>query len=478
MRVGLARGTLATSTDHPPPMTARYAALGLLLALLTAAPSSAATCTWNGSANPWATASAWSCGAVPSPSDDVVIGSGTVTLDAAVEVRDLTFTGGTLDGPGDLAVRGALVWEAGVMAGTGTTLSLGTATLRAATTKGVGRRVRLAGTSTWSDGTIGMRSGGTLVNEGVFTDDAVGTHSIARTGEIAVEPVVFNVGDWRVLSGGTNTNVDFFNGGVLGGHLHVGGGGFKVIAPGRFTNTVAGAVSGTSLLDLASGAVVSVSGITAPSGSAVGSFPVRGPFPMTADHTLDVDLRGGSGAFDRLLVEDGTVTVDGRLLVRVSDLAPLDIGAAFPILSQTGSGDVVGCYGPEDIVVTEPDGITAAPYRVEVACTADGVTATVFVASTAGEGGPDGVRGALTVTGAHPFSGRTALALTTPTASRVTVEAFDALGRRVAVLFEGAVAAGQSVPVAFEAGALPAGLYVVRAAGDGFSLARTLTLTR
>ncbi len=455
-------------------MTHRYTALSGALLLLLAAPStSAATCTWNGSANPWATPSAWSCGAVPGPTDDAVVGSGTVTLAADAQVRDLTLIGGTIDGAGDLAVGRALVWEAGTMAGGGTTTVATSTTLRGAVAKNVGRRVVVRGATTWSNGTLQMRDGGVFINEGMFVDNAVGSHSIARAGTIATEPLVVNRGTWAVESGGTNTNVDFSN----EGSITVAGAGFRVIDPGRFTVTSTGFLFGTALLDVASGAVVSVAGTTAPGAAAVVSLPVRGPFPMAPSHVLDVDLAGTAAAdYDRLFVEDGTVTVDGRLRVRVG--SEVVDGGSFPVISRTGSGTLTGCYSPDEIDVVEPDGVTAAPYTVTVTCTAGGVTLAVARMSTAGEGDPNGASATLDVTGANPFSGRTALALTAPASGRVTVVAFDAVGRRVAVLFEGVVEAGRVVPVAVEAGTLPAGLYVVRATGDGLALSRRLTLVR
>lgn len=452
-------------------MPARYALLLGTLLLLTSHAASAATCTWNGSAGTWTTASAWSCGAVPGPTDDAVVGSGTVTLAASAQVRDLTVTGGTIDGAGDLTITGTFVWEAGTMAGSGTTTADGATALRGAVSKDVARRVVLTST-VWSSGTLQMRDGGALINEGVFVDNSAGSHSIARVGTISTEPIVVNRGAWRVESVGTNTNVEFSN----EGSLLVAGAGFKVISPGRFINGETGALAGTAPLDLASGPHVSMSGTTRPGGSVPGLFPVLGPFPMTSRHVLDVDLAGRAASdYDRLLVENGAVTVAGRLRVRVGSEAVA--GGTYPVLSVTGSGTLTGCYGPDDIDVVSPDGTTGVPYTASVSCTSTGVSVTVQPA-TAGDAGPDAVGGRLVVTGANPFSGRTALAVTAPVSGPVSVEAVDALGRRVAVLFEGAVAAGHAVPVAFDARALPAGLYVVRATGDGFALRQTLTLLR
>jgi ELWxxDGT repeat protein len=75
---------------------------------------------------------------------------------------------------------------------------------------------------------------------------------------------------------------------------------------------------------------------------------------------------------------------------------------------------------------------------------------------------PGGADEALTlrVAGANPVRGRTALAVTAPAGESVRVEAFDLLGRRVALLHDGTA---PSEALRFDTSALSAGLYVVRA---------------
>lgn len=83
----------------------------------------------------------------------------------------------------------------------------------------------------------------------------------------------------------------------------------------------------------------------------------------------------------------------------------------------------------------------------------------------------------LELAGPNPF-GRTAfLSLTLPEASDLRVEVFDALGRRVALLQDGPVAAGPH-PFTFDARGLPSGLYVVRAVTGQGMATRRLTLLR
>lgn len=86
--------------------------------------------------------------------------------------------------------------------------------------------------------------------------------------------------------------------------------------------------------------------------------------------------------------------------------------------------------------------------------------------------------GVLTPAYPNPFSSRTALTLRVGEAQAVRVDLFDVLGRRVRTLFEGTVAPGSPVEIRVEAGALPTGLYVVRASGEAFRATRRVTLSR
>jgi hypothetical protein len=55
---------------------------------------------------------------------------------------------------------------------------------------------------------------------------------------------------------------------------------------------------------------------------------------------------------------------------------------------------------------------------------------------------------------------------------------FDALGRRVATVFDGAVAAGEARELVVETASLAPGLYAIRVAGETFSETRRLTVVR
>ncbi len=115
---------------------------------------------------------------------------------------------------------------------------------------------------------------------------------------------------------------------------------------------------------------------------------------------------------------------------------------------------------------------------VAAVCTSEGVTAEVTVVTADEPSGAAPETPQLSAAYPNPFRTQTTLALTVPTAQRVTVELFDTLGQTVATLFDGAGAANEPHMVALQASTLPSGLYVVRVSGEGFSLTRRVTLLR
>lgn len=96
----------------------------------------------------------------------------------------------------------------------------------------------------------------------------------------------------------------------------------------------------------------------------------------------------------------------------------------------------------------------------------------------AAETDAEGRTTSLVVSGANPFRTTTSLTLDVEAAQAVTVDIVDLLGRRVATLFKGEVAAGTSKQIAVSATDLPSGIYLVRAVGETFSLTERVTLAR
>ncbi|MEM1042684.1 MAG: T9SS type A sorting domain-containing protein [Bacteroidota bacterium] len=134
---------------------------------------------------------------------------------------------------------------------------------------------------------------------------------------------------------------------------------------------------------------------------------------------------------------------------------------------------------PREIVVG-PDG------RLWAACSGGGfagfdggVFRTVLPAVSA-ENGPAETRkpvAELLPSYPNPSDGTVTLPLVLGTAAEVRVTVFDVLGREVAVLHEGPLAAGEHRLQFVKAG-LSAGVYLVRAEGSGVAVSRRLTVLR
>ena len=84
----------------------------------------------------------------------------------------------------------------------------------------------------------------------------------------------------------------------------------------------------------------------------------------------------------------------------------------------------------------------------------------------------------LTTASPNPFNGQTTFELVVAEPQHVRVEVLDVLGRQVAVLFDGAVLAGQRYPFSLSAAGLDAGVYVYRAVGERFTASRRVTLAQ
>jgi len=95
------------------------------------------------------------------------------------------------------------------------------------------------------------------------------------------------------------------------------------------------------------------------------------------------------------------------------------------------------------------------------------------------EPGPDGTPGTHAFRVApNPFRDDARLTLEVAETQAVRVAVYDALGREVALLHDGALAPGRDHTFTLAGADLPGGVYVVRATGEAFSDTRTVTLAR
>ncbi len=95
---------------------------------------------------------------------------------------------------------------------------------------------------------------------------------------------------------------------------------------------------------------------------------------------------------------------------------------------------------------------------------------------TAADEAPDAYR--LTAPHPNPFNPQTQFTLSVTETQHVTVEVYNLLGRRVAVLHNGRLAATQTHTFTFEASNAPSGIYLIRITGEQFSATQRVTLLK
>jgi hypothetical protein len=94
------------------------------------------------------------------------------------------------------------------------------------------------------------------------------------------------------------------------------------------------------------------------------------------------------------------------------------------------------------------------------------------------EEGPEGAALTFTAPYPNPTDRAATLMLGVARAQAVEVAVYDVTGRRVAVLLDRAMGAGETAALSLDASALPAGVYVVRAQGEDFAASRRLIVAR
>jgi hypothetical protein len=153
-----------------------------------------------------------------------------------------------------------------------------------------------------------------------------------------------------------------------------------------------------------------------------------------------------------LLVEPGLICAgaSGGVFCSTNDgltFAPANIGLP---TSEEGGRDVIDLFrdGDRYVALMDDEGLFTS------------------AATTAADPGAPGGLFALSAPAPNPAAGPVSMMLTMPESQVVRVEAFDALGRSVAVLHDGFLPSGFHA-MAFDASALAPGLYVVRASSAG-----------
>lgn len=187
------------------------------------------------------------------------------------------------------------------------------------------------------------------------------------------------------------------------------------------------------------------------------------------------------GPADRIVGENGShafvasYTNDGRYRNAYA-FGPLAGGSA------SGNGIAVDVAGTPHIIGAFTDAEDFDPGPGEVILTSNG-SGDVFVTNyatvaVAGTPGPQTGTLALGLPTPNPSRGSVRLGLTVGEAQHVRAELVDALGRRVAVLFDGPSLGHSDHALAFDAAGLPTGLYVVRVTGETGTVHRRIVIAR
>ena len=213
---------------------------------------------------------------------------------------------------------------------------------------------------------------------------------------------------------------------------------------------------------------------------------IYSPGPLTCGIFRDIGWPLGSGC--RALLEGGlssfTAQATGNEVVLTFRLG-LDSEFVSAVLEQEDAG---GRFVPVDVAISPLDPSGAAAYTVRLSGLPQGVYA--FRLRLRRADGSEVLSLPLSVAvlvGSfavsvypNPATADVIVEVISRFAQVMRVEVFDVLGRRVAVLHDGQVAAapGGALELRWEARDLPAGVYFVRVIGESFETTRTVTRLR
>ena len=208
--------------------------------------------------------------------------------------------------------------------------------------------------------------------------------------------------------------------------------------------------------------------------SSVGALAVAADGGVVAGVSADYAVRSGDGGATWQPI-DGTAGI--RALAKGPAGALVSTGSAVHRSADGGrTWAPLGDPGDYlDAVAVGPDG------RAYVASSRSGLFRSAVTVVAAEPGAlPEAAAAGLALSAArpNPASDQVQLVLTAGQAGPVQVAAFDVLGRQVAVLFDGVLAAGDEATVTLRARSLAPGPYVVRAAGGGQVAVRRVVVAR
>jgi hypothetical protein len=191
-----------------------------------------------------------------------------------------------------------------------------------------------------------------------------------------------------------------------------------------------------------------------------------------------------SAIFDRPGVPASTFGCSGDNLDIILDDQGTDGTVETSCTSGTPAYPVPGGrYVPDNPLVPFQGQSATGTWTLTVSDLAGGDTGTLdswallVTPIVAGEGGPQAGVSALSIQ-PNPVSTTGQVQLSVATTQDVRVALFDALGREIAVLFEGSVGSTQVAYIALQTERFAPGAYVIRATGEDFATSQRVTITR
>ncbi|MDX1439560.1 MAG: T9SS type A sorting domain-containing protein [Rubricoccaceae bacterium] len=139
--------------------------------------------------------------------------------------------------------------------------------------------------------------------------------------------------------------------------------------------------------------------------------------------------------------------------------------------TTTGNGEqcIAGTSG--GVCAAVVDGGTGTPQGVPFQ-----IYGTVIVANEPGAELPEGY--SVSQAYPNPFNPQSRVVVEVGETQDVVADVYNALGQRVARLYEGTMVGGQQQTLTFEANSLPSGLYMIRVDGEQFSATRMVSLVK
>ncbi len=364
--------------------------------------STTAQCTWNSPTGNWSDGTKWSCGHAPLAAENAVINAGTITLDVAPMITNLTMNGGTITGTnnltvngnmimtnlpvlgntGDVTVAGTFAWSGGTIGSTDGTATgvvniTGLTTMTSSSQKTLRKKTLNLyngadysgnGTITFSHSSVlnipAMQSfnantslsvtwfsnapGGTINNAGTFDKQG--------SGSLTCQAVFNNTGTTQVTGGSLN---------LSGGGTH--NGAFSTAASttlefgGGTNNLSTSTISGTGLLEISAGTV------TLPNNSSHGDVLASGGTSNFSGANTMQNLTVGSGSVNllgTLSVQDLTFSnsgsISGACPITVSGNLNMSVGN----LGNTGDVTVAGAFAWSGGTIGSTDGTATGTVNI------------------------------------------------------------------------------------------------------------------